>query len=244
MAVNNLRVVIFSHDDLRTIHHRDVRPETITRYSRVLACLVCFILRCEEGWDSEYSMKLTLDQSNASKRLLTALQGDHQTYRGSALQADYERDFFDHQLNCRDYLDTNTFDDDDVSDDEFDRHHNDEAEHATNSVDTQQFTDITQNQVQACLLDLLASLFTHLPQGRDDKFWSPVIRFAILYSLKNSGEWLTARQITQIFSALLFSGRLLMMCLMYRVVVKNPALRYSEYVLFLFCTYICSLLRA
>ena len=64
-----------------------------------------------------------------------------------------------------------------------------------------------ENSVQQCVLDLLISLFTHLPSGSDNKFYSPIQRFLILFSLKANGQWLTGRRITQLFAALLFCGR-------------------------------------
>jgi hypothetical protein len=90
--------------------------------------------------------------------------------------------------------------------------------------------EIAANPIQAGLLRVLVSLFTHLPSGRDDKFWSPVIRFIVLYSIQKNGKWLPARLITQIFAALLFCGRLLMMALMHQKVLSDPEIRYAAYV--------------
>ena len=93
------------------------------------------------------------------------------------------------------------------------------------------------NPVERCILDLLVSLFVHLPSGKDDKFYSPIYRFVILFSLNKNGQWLAGRRITQVFAALLFCGREVMMALMNNEIVQRPSLRYSEYVahrLFLF----------
>src|SRR5208283_1316246 len=94
-------------------------------------------------------------------------------------------------------------------------------------IDTEAMFD---NPIQRCVLQLLITLYTHLPTGRDDKFYSPILRFIVLSSLKKCGRWLPARQITQTFSALLFCGRLVMMLLMHREVLKDPSIRYAKFV--------------
>jgi hypothetical protein len=86
---------------------------------------------------------------------------------------------------------------------------------------------LVENAVQRCVLDLLVSLFTHLPSGSDDKFYSPLYRFLVLFSLRKNGQWLAGRRITQLFAALLFCGREVIMALMHQQVVENPCLRYS-----------------
>jgi hypothetical protein len=90
---------------------------------------------------------------------------------------------------------------------------------------------IVENSTQRYILDLLVALFTHLPSGMDDKFYSPIHRFLVLSSLKGNGQWLPGRRITQIFAALLFCGREVMMALMHEEIMRSPGLRYSGYVL-------------
>lgn len=97
-----------------------------------------------------------------------------------------------------------------------------------NEGECMEVQDPVENPVQRCLLDLLISLFTHLPSGPDDKFYSPIYRFLVLFSLKKNGEWLAGRRITQLFSALLFCGRQVMMALMHHEVIQRSHLRYSE----------------
>lgn len=87
---------------------------------------------------------------------------------------------------------------------------------------------IPENSAQRCILDLLVSLFTHLPSGTDDKFYSPIIRFLVLFSFKKNGQWLPGRRISQVFAALLFCGREVMMALMHDEVNQTQSLRYSE----------------
>lgn len=89
--------------------------------------------------------------------------------------------------------------------------------------------NLVENPVQRCVLDLLVSLFTHLPSGTDNKFYSPISRFLVLFSLKKNGQWLPGRRITQVFAALLFCGREVIMALMHKEVTQSPnILRYSE----------------
>jgi len=87
---------------------------------------------------------------------------------------------------------------------------------------------LVENAVQRCVLDLLVSLFTHLPSGSDDKFYSPIHRFLVLFSLRKDGQWLAGRRITQLFAALLFCAREVIMALMHQQVMESSCLRYSE----------------
>jgi hypothetical protein len=87
---------------------------------------------------------------------------------------------------------------------------------------------IAENSVQQCIIDLLVSLFTHLPSGKDNKFYSPIFRFLVLFSYGPNGQWFSGRQISQVFAALLFCARELMWVLMYEKVAESPSMRYSE----------------
>jgi hypothetical protein len=88
--------------------------------------------------------------------------------------------------------------------------------------------EFAEGPVQRCILDLLISLFTHLPSGGDDKFYSPILRFLIIYSLRKNGQWLAGRRISQLFTALLFCGRETMMALMHGEVLRHSDLRFSK----------------
>lgn len=111
---------------------------------------------------------------------------------------------------------------DGLDDEEYEDLDENEPEHMAHQ------SDLTENRVQRCVLDLLVSLFTHLPSGSDDKFYSPILRFVVLSSLRKNGQWLAGRRITQLFAALLFCGREVMMALMHDEVVQSSSLRYSE----------------
>jgi hypothetical protein len=210
---------------MRIIHHRNIHSDALKAYSRLAARLVVFVLRCHQGWDCEYSMELTVAQHEASQALLDALDTSDTISDPSGLDEtlfdvtqpedldeDYEvaldPDDEDHEMAVDDPVE-------DIS--PLSSNHDEPVVSAANPI-------------QERLLDVLLSLYTHLPTERDDKFYSPIFRFIILYSLRKGGMWIPARQITHVISALLFSGRLLMMVLMHREVVQGPNVRYAQYV--------------
>jgi hypothetical protein len=89
---------------------------------------------------------------------------------------------------------------------------------------------LIQNSIQDHILNILILLFTHLPSGRDNKFYSPVYQFLILFLVKENRKWLAGHQITQLFVALLFCGQEVMMVLMHHKLIQHGDLCYSEWV--------------
>lgn len=158
-------------------------------------------------------MGLTPAQEQACKALENALLGKQRAHtRGDVrLPVDYD---FSSAL------------DDDEPEDLDDEEYEDLEENEQESMEGQ--SDLLENPVQRCILDLLISLFTHLPAGTDGKFYSPIFRFLVLFSIKKNGQWLSGRRITQLFAALLFCGREVIMALMHREVIQSSSLRYSE----------------
>lgn len=192
------------------VAHRDVRPESLKKYGIVVTCLICFVFRCFEGWECGYSMQLTPGQKEACERLKDILV----ELPANAVQGGIGPD--------DDWFDENDLEDSEDSEDE------DESCELEEGEVTETQSNLVENSVQRCVLDLLISLFTHLPSGSDDKFYSPIHRFLVLFSLKAKGQWLAGRRITQLFAALLFCGREVMMALMHRQVTESSDLRYSE----------------
>jgi hypothetical protein len=145
-------------------------------------------------------MKLTEHQAEACQALLKALSvtDNHE----SNWMEDVDVKFFDHDQD--DFQSEELFDnpDDEVNDNACSLFSDDTPFLLTPNP----AGELAENTIQKCLLELLLSLFTHLPTGREDKFWSPILRFIVLYSIKKDGRWLDARQITQVFAALLFCG--------------------------------------
>jgi hypothetical protein len=201
---------MYSHNGPRTIAHRDVEYESLKKYGLVVARLVCFVFRCFEGWECRYVMKLTPAQEQACRRLKKVLVGHQRT---GAEDDDLWQELDDNELE-------------DVDGDEEEEEFDELEGNADESVELQ--PDLIENPVQRCVLDLLISLFSHLPSGADDKFYSPIVRFVVLLSLKQNGQWLAGRRITQLFAALLFCGREVLMAVLHGEIVRSPNMRYSE----------------
>jgi hypothetical protein len=169
-------------------------------------------------------MRLTKQQSDACQALLDALPRDWRSSDDAKESATNPPDpsvegegdpAYDDQL-------------DDSDDEEYENGRSSIEDDVPLASGADPGAKITENQIQASLLELLLSMYTQLPRGAEDKFWSPILRFIVLSSVKKNGRWLSSREITQTFAALLFCGRLLMMVLMYRKVLSNPQVRYSE----------------
>jgi len=192
------------------VAHRDVRPDSLKKYGLVVTCLLYFVFRCFEGWDCGYSMELTSEQKKACQKLRDVLV----EMPGNDVEHGME---FDHDVLEDIELEPEDFDEDE-----------DEGLELERGGSMEMLSTLVENPVQQCVLDLLISLFTHLPSGTDGKFYTPIYRFLVLFSLKPSGQWLAGRRITQLFSALLFCGRQVIMALMHQHVVESSFLRYSE----------------
>lgn len=204
---------MYSHDSARTVPHRGVQGGTLKKYSLIVTCLICFVFRCFEGWESGYTMKLTASQEEACRRLKDCLTEHQNEFRDDTYML----------IDC----DTCTeFDNNEIEDPDDEEYESLEGSMAECMETLPNL--ITTNALQRHILTLLITLFTHLPSGGDDKFYSPIFRFLILYSLKKDGQWLAGRRITQLFSALLFCGREVMMAFLRDDVNQWSCLRFSE----------------
>ncbi len=195
------------------VAHRDVRPDSLKKYGLVVTCLLCFVFRCFEGWDCGYLMDLTPEQKQACQNLKDALA----EMPANDVEGDIE---FDH--DAFDDIELELEDSKDEDEDE------DEGLELERGDGIEMQSTLVENPVQRCVLDLLVSLFTHLPSGADGKFYTPIYRFLVLFSLKKSGQWLAGRRITQLFAAILFCGQQVIMALMHQRVTESSGLRYSE----------------
>jgi hypothetical protein len=135
------------------------------------------------------------------------------------------------QLSAKDVEDDIEFDNEAFDDIELELEGSDEEDEALLELeerdDIDRQSNLVENPVQQCVLDLLISLFTHLPSGADGKFYTPIYRFLVLFSVRKDGQWLAGRRITQLFAALLYCGRQVIMALMHQHVIDSPGLRYS-----------------
>jgi hypothetical protein len=204
-----------SHDSIRTVHHRDIREDSMKGYSVVITCLVCFVMRCHQEWKCSYAMGLTDAQRRACVSLEEALQPSRNGTRVNAELNDLgnEQDWY----GCVE-----------VSGDEEDGEVEDGEDGEEPPIEEATPRQITENALQARILDLLISLYTQLPTGKDDKFFSPIVRFAVLASLRSSGVWLPPRRITHLLAILLFCGREVMMALMHQRLIEDLTIRYSK----------------
>ena len=197
------------------VAHRDVRLDSLKKYGLIVTCLLCFVFRCFEGWDCGYSMELTPGQKQACQNLKDVLV---------EMPANDDEDdiVFDYDALDDIELEPEDFDDDGEGEGE------DEGLELERGAGMEWQSSLDENPVKRCVLDLLISLFTHLPSGADRKFYTPIYRFLVLFSLKKSGQWLAGRHITQLFAAVLFCGRQVMMAMMHQRVIEGSDLRYSE----------------
>jgi len=172
-------------------------------------------------------MKLTRLQADACQALqeeLTASSGSLASGDDVTSQLD-DVDWQSYLENCTDLSedsDDEMFEGEDVN--------LQEEEHMSfnNGLQEVSWDFIAETPVQARILDLLIALYTHLPIGSDDKFFSPILRFLVLLSRKKTGQWALPRRITQFFAVLLFCGREVMMALMHREVLADRKIRYSQ----------------
>jgi hypothetical protein len=70
-------------------------------------------------------------------------------------------------------------------------------------------------RIQPKLRNLLVALFTQVPgQDVNGPFFSPLLRYLVLSSIRKNGEWTSSSSITQRIAAVLFTGRLTLYSLM------------------------------
>jgi hypothetical protein len=167
-------------------------------------------------------MDLTTAQREACKALYDALCSERLNSDESGDVAG-ERDWY----SCLEISDDDLFEE--TTDDE--ESEGDEVS-PTDQLEDESAPDegqsITETPVQAAILGLLIALYTQLPSGREDKFFSPILRFVVLASLRSTGEWLPPRRITYLLAVLLFCGREVMMALMHQRLQDDPSIRYSK----------------
>jgi hypothetical protein len=195
-------------------------------YSLIIGRLLCFTMRCHRGQPRTYNMKLDQAQQRSCESLHDVLSAYTDGSDGKVDSID-EQDWYSALELGDEPLDDP---DSEVYDELDDPSVDDVGDSPSAELGAATWHRIAENPIQACILDLLVSLFTQLPTGRDDKFFSPILRFAVLFSLRKNGQWLPPRRITRLLAVLLFCGREVMMSLMYRRLLEDPTMRYSKYV--------------
>lgn len=166
-------------------------------------------------------MELTTKQQEACKALYDALRG--YKLSGNVSGSSGEEDW---------HIGLDISDDDLFGEDTDDEESEDDEVSPTDQPEDEPAPDVGQriaeSPIQAAILGLLIALYTQLPSGRQDKFFSPILRFAVLASLRSTGEWLPPRRITQLLAVLLFCGREVVMALMHQRLLDDPSIRYSK----------------
>ena len=209
-----------SHGSSHTVHHRDVQSDSLKGYSLIVCCLLCFVMRCYNGEARTYHVPLNERQRQSCAALRAALvagtplDADYTGGKSSAMNDDWYATF---------ELDPETLDD--PEGEEYGDHGESDAQDPRSDAT---WSKVVENPIQDSILDLLTLLYTQLPTGNDDKYFSPLIRFVITFSVRRNGDWLPPRRITHLLAVLLFGGRGVMMTVMYRRLLQDPNMRYSE----------------
>ena len=180
-------------------------------------------MRCHEGAECNYDVKLTDAQRAACRSLQEVLDSPF-----GCISPSTDSEVAQRRQSGESWYDEASSDH--SAEDSDEEMYDDTEERPSDVAQDVERDAVAENPLQSCILELLISLYTHLPSGNDDKFYSPILRFTVLFSLKRSGQWLPPRQITRLLAVLLFCGREVIMSLMHRHILAEPTLRYSEYV--------------
>jgi hypothetical protein len=80
-----------------------------------------------------------------------------------------------------------------------------------------------EDETQVCILRLLQLLYTqNLNDGPDNPFKNVFVRYVVLSSMRQSGQWRLASVITQVIAAILFGGRLTVAKIMLELKSSRP----------------------
>jgi hypothetical protein len=205
------------HEKTYERHHRDVRYETHIKYARWLAQSVYLILRNVCHRDPRYSFDVSDRLREMACALDEALNRSDDTSIGLSIEDDID-------------------DDDNSDDDEENTDHPlsfDRRAGTSDSLDTVTTTPYASSEyrrpptyndlIQRLLIQLLEGLYTLADRdGKHDPFRHPFIRYVVVSSVKISGQWMAANDITPKVSALLFTGRVTLGRLMLLEWKKSP----------------------
>jgi hypothetical protein len=175
-------------------------------------------------------MQLSDNQAEACQALLDELRDDstHQPTDRRWLASSIDEDWQDYLESCTELSET--------SDEEMFEDSGDDEVPSRQGLSLVSWDFVASTPLQIRILELLIALYTHLPIGGDNKFYTPILRFVTLLSRKKNGQWVSPRRITQFLAILLFCGRLVMMALMHRAVLVDPEIRYSRCVMSILAT--------
>jgi hypothetical protein len=192
----------------KLFYHRIVSTDALKRYACHLTRLLKIVLMSVEGKTGSYAVPLNQDQRQASLGLLELLR-----LPGVAGQTDG----FHSERN---------FDDEDDLDDDAP---------LAECVDLEAPEVLCEVPVEhERIQGLLFSLYSQIAGPDEDKFCSPVVRYAVISSIRFGGRWIKGSLITQTNSALLFMGRLAMFQLMHTR-AQNERASIMSYVTLCYC---------
>ena len=141
----------------------------LKKYGLVVMCLLSFVLQCFEGWESNYTMKLTSVQETACGNLLATITAALNASNDLSLPTDGDMDS-DVVLDSSDVEDLEDKEYEDLEENE--QESIQVAENEQEGIQVQ--PGVLESPVQCHILELLVSLFTHLSSGMDNKFYTPI----------------------------------------------------------------------
>jgi hypothetical protein len=208
------------HDTTYITHHANVYPDSLRRYSYVVAEAVVLVLRNHAHPSEHYSFVTPQAIRTASESLIRAY-AQHKSNSPPAhppgeADADEELDL------------SITSPEEEEDDEEFitDTQGSDALQYTENLDPPSNFQPIVEPPplptfaksyhpppfipiIQTSLRNLLFALFSQLPGPEaSGRFFSPFLRYIVLVSLQVNSKWEVANKITQFIAALLFAGRL------------------------------------
>jgi hypothetical protein len=205
-----------------------VEPGAIRKYSQKIACAVTLLVQNHTDPSPEHEFPINHAVSLACKELADAFkeakQSDLQAGNQSAEEEEDgsnpppdEEEFIVHSDNHRDANDP-------------------DPGPLPDSPEPHPSTKTKGNLVDLCpviqpkLHSLLFEIYRDLPSAENPgQFYSVLMRYLLLSSIRNNGEWKPSGVITQYLSALLFGARIVMFAHMHRSMEGSPDRTYHRY---------------
>jgi hypothetical protein len=201
-----------------------------------MCAVLAFIMRLEKSKSA--LVPLTAEQLIAARELREALMTDDHLARVSSA--------YYHGSSVAE-LDADVVDDDEEDDDD-DDDDDDERGKGSDEIDPIPLSDglplaplipveglisspMSQYwcpRIQQLLSQLLGTLFTQIPQGQDDKWFSPLLRFVVYSSRYKDGTYRPSGQLTQIIAAITFTGRIYFFSVIHSEVMRRLGVRHSS----------------
>ena len=143
---------------------------------------------CHQGTTLKYSLKLTSAQTRACQELLGKLviSSDHHLIDEDLMMLLDDEEWQNYLENCSGLSEDS---DDEVFESCDAYSAADEVVSTNDGLREVSWDFVAETPMQVQILELLIALYTHLPVGGDDKFFSPILHFLVLFSRKKTGQW-------------------------------------------------------